>query len=251
MKRLLVSILAALSWAAAVQAETPPHGPRAIVERAIAAHGGEGWLEPGTLILAGEAEFYDPKTGAVRSRSNDYRMWREFDRDRQQAHSAEGKVRITARDGERLIFEVGFDGTTTWTERGILPQAEADAYWANNFGFGIIRSALAEGFVLESAPTRNVAGHEVDLVRVIDPGGQPTLFGFDRESGFIRYLGFSSPRGFHERIYDDFVRLPETGWVQAREVTLLYDGVKSNTVFWKQVAVGEPVDAAVFAPPQP
>lgn len=61
-------------------------------------------------------------------------------------------------------------------------------------------------------------------------------------------MSFVTPRGFHERHYDDFVRLP-SGWVQAREVTLFYNGVKANTVFWQEVKVGEPIDPGLFAPP--
>ena len=220
--------------------------PRATVARGIAAHGGELWCSPGTLILSGHAEFYDPKTGELLRRIDDYRMWRVFDHDRESAHGAEGKVRILAREGERTFFEVGYDGETTWNQNGIVPTAEADAMWSSNFGFGVIRSALADGFTLERAPPRDIGGHRIELVRVIDPQGAPTLFGFDAESGFIRYLAFDSPRGFHERVYDDFVKL-ESGWVQAREVTLLYDGVKANTVFWREVRVGERIADEVFA----
>ena len=41
----------------------------------------------------------------------------------------------------------------------------------------------------------------------------------------------------------------ENGWVQARSVTLLYDGVKNNTVFWSETTVGEAIDPAIFTPP--
>lgn len=88
----------------------------------------------------------------------------------------------------------------------------------------------------------------IALIRVISPDGAHTLFGIDRQSHYIRYMGFVTPRGFHERHYDDFVRLP-SGWVQAREVTLFYNGVKANTVFWQEVKVGEPIDPGLFAPP--
>ena len=176
-------------------------------------------------------------------------MWREFERGRTVAHGADGKVRIIAKSGERILFEVGYDGETTWTQNGIMPKDQADAYWANNFGFGIIRSALDDGFALSFAPSRTVSGHKVSLVRVTDPQGQETLFGFDLESGFIRYMAFDSPRGFHERIYDDFVRMPESGWVQARSVTLRYDGIVSNTVQWDSVTIGEPIEESVFSPP--
>lgn len=226
---------------------------RDVVERGLEAHGGEAFLDPRTLQLSGTATFFDAASGEARSTADDYRMWREFERGRTEAHGADGKVRIIAKSGERTLFEVGYDGETTWTQDGIMPKDRADAYWANNFGFGIIRSALDEGFSLGFAPARNIDGHDVSLVRITDPGGQETLFGFDKESGFIRYMAFDSLRGFHERLYDDFVRLPATdggsGWVQARSVTLLYDGVVSNTVFWSDVTIGEPIDPAVFTPP--
>lgn len=223
-------------------------GAREIVEEAVAAHGGDIWLEPGTLILSGEATFYTSDRATPRSHADDYRMWRVLDPARDTAHGADGKVRITAKSGAQVLFEVGYDGETTWNERGIVPKAEADAFWASNFGFGIIRSALRDGFTLESAPQREIDGALLDLVRVIDPQGQQTLFGFDAASRFIRYMAFGSPRGFHERFYDDFVRL-ENGWVQARSVTLFYDGVMSNRVFWRETRVGEAIDPAIFAPP--
>lgn len=249
MKKTGLLMAAAMICVAPVAAQDLP-APRAVVERGVAAHGGEIWLDPGTLVLVGEAVFYDAATGEVRSRASDYRMWREFARGRRVAHGADGKVRIVARgDDGAIIFEVGYDGETTWTQDGIMPRDVADAYWASNFGFGIIRSALDEGFTIQRAPERDIGGHAIDLIRLIDPQGQETLFGFGRASGFIRYMAFDSPRGFHERIYDDFVRLPESGWVQARRVTLLYDGVPSNSVFWRETSVGASIDREVFAAP--
>ncbi|MEL6876467.1 MAG: hypothetical protein AAGL68_00020 [Pseudomonadota bacterium] len=251
--RLLTTACAICMVAMAPARAEEPDTARNVVERAIAAHGGELFLDPQTLVLSGTATFYDPATGEVRSEADDYRMWREFERGRTLAHGADGKVRIIAKAGERVLFEVGYDGETTWTQDGIMPKVQADAYWANNFGFGIIRSALDDGFSLSFAPSRNVGGHEVLLVRVTDAVGQETLFGFDRESGFIRYMAFDSPRGFHERIYDDFIRLPAAGdgssWVQARSVTLHYDGVVSNRVLWSTVEIGEPIAPSVFTPP--
>lgn len=223
---------------------------REVVERGLDAHGGEIFLDPKTLQLSGTATFFDPATGKTRSTADDYRMWREFERGRKEAHGADGKVRIIAKQGERVLFEVGYDGATTWTQDGIMPKPQADAYWASNFGFGIIRSALDEGFTLGFAPDRNIGAHPIAVIRITDPGGQQTLFGFDRESGFIRYMAFDSARGFHERIYDDFMLLPDTGWVQARSVTLLYDGIVSNTVTWDKARIGAAIDPAVFTPPQ-
>jgi hypothetical protein len=244
--RFLLPVLLALTAAAPV---TPDPAPRALVEQAVAAAGGEAWLNPGSLILAGTADFYAAGNAQPVRRADDYRMWRVMDPNRSSAHAADGKVRITAKAGGKVLFDVGFDGTTTWNERGVIPQAEADAYWASNFGFGIIRQALKDGFRIEAAPERSLDGHQLDMVRIVDPGGQATLFGFDRESHFIRYMGFTTPRGWHERHYSDFIALPKPRWVQAREVTLFYNGVRQNTVHWREVRVGEPIDPAIFAPP--
>lgn len=251
MRGIITAVIAGLGLAAVpLQAQPSDPAARAVVERAVAAHGGDLWLEPETLELVGTATFYDPATGAVRSEADDYRMWRTFEDGRTAAHEASGKVRIIAKSGERVIFEVGYDGETTWTERGIMPRAEADAYWANNFGFGIIRSALEEGFALQTAPQRDIGGRRTNIVRILDPNGMQTLFGCDAESGFVTYMAFDAPRGFHERLYGDFVRL-ENGWVQARRVTLLYDGIIANSVFWRETRVNGEIDSALFQPPAP
>ena len=247
--RIFAVMLAAASLVTPQFARADEAGARAVIESAIAAHGGDVWLNPGTLVMSGHAEFFSPTGEGPVSHADDYRMWRTMNAERKQAHGAEGKVRIYAKSGERTIFEVGYDGETTWNQSGIVPKEEADKFWASNFGFGIVRQALAEGFELQSAPARNIEGHMVDLVRIIDPSGNPTLFGIDRESHFIRYLAFSTPRGLHERVYDDFVKYPDTGWVQAREVTLYYDGVKNNVVNWRDVKVGAQVPDETYAPP--
>jgi hypothetical protein len=243
-RKLIVAL--ALSFAAPLAAEDA----RTVLEEAVAVAGGETWLTPRTLVLEGTAEFYAPNSAEPVSRADDYRMWRAMDPNRKAAHGADGKVRILARSADKTLFEVGYDGETTWNDNGIVPKAEADAYWASNFGFGIIRQALKAGFKLESAPRRSVDGHELDMIRVIDPAGQATIFGIDRDSRFIRYMGFSTPRGWHERVYDDFVTLESPRWVQAREVTLFYNGVRANTVFWKTARVNEALDEAVFAVPK-
>ena len=234
-------ILAALIAAAPVspQATTALDGPT-ILDRTTAAAGGERWAKARTLYLAGSAVFYGPEGASPRSVADDYRMWRIYDPARVAAHAAEGKVRITARSHGRLLFTVGYDGETSWNERGIIPKAEADAFWASNFGFGIIRHARDPGF-----SAVRVAD---DTVRLTDPTGAVTLFGIDRGSYAIRRMSFATPRGWHERIYDDFVRLKPSGWLQARSVTLYYNGIKQNTVRWRDAVVDGPIDDALFRP---
>lgn len=221
----------------------------AVLARATQAAGGEGWAKARTLTLAGTAVFYGPSGPEPKSRADDYRMWRVFDPAREASHAAEGKVRIVAKAGDRVLFTVGYDGATTWNERGVVPKAEADAFWASNFGFGIIRHAADPGFKAERVPDDNVDGHPVYMVRLTDPRGGVTLFGVDRQSYAIRSMAFVTPKGWHVRHYDDFVRLTRPDWLQARHVTLYYNGVKSNEVFWRDTVVNGPIDAALFAPP--
>lgn len=256
MKLGLMLAMAAALWTVPVAARadngpaiTAADSPRAILERAIEVAGGDVWLSPQTLFLAGRATFYSPDSATPRAEADDYRMWRAMNPARTVSHGADGKVRIAARQDGRLLFEVGFDGETTWTERGVMPRAEADAYWASNFGFGIIRSALSDGFRLERAPDSETGGHALAMIRVIDPAGQATLFGIDTASHYIRYMGFVTPRGYHVRTYDDFVMLDNPRWLQAREVTLYYNGVKANTVRWSRIEVNLPIPANQFSWP--
>ncbi len=159
-------LLAVMLLGVGAFAAAPSPDARTIVARAVEAHGGETWLAPGTLILAGEAEFFAPDRAEPVSRADDYRMWREMNPDRDSAHGADGKVRIEARASGGVMFAVGYDGRTTWTDKGVMPAAEAEAYWASNFGFGIIRTALAQQLRMERVPGREVAGHAVDMVRI-------------------------------------------------------------------------------------
>ncbi len=220
-----------------------------IIARAAEAHGGAGWANAKTLLLEGRAVFWGPTGAAPRSTADDYRMWRVFDPGRVAAHGAEGKVRIVASAKGRPLFTVGFDGTTTWNERGVVPKPEADVFWASNFGFGIIRRAGDPGFKAERVADDAIDGHKLHMVRLVDPAGGVTLFGIDRRSAAIRTMGFMTPKGWHLRTYDDFVMLKNPRWLQARKVTLYYDGVKANEVYWTRTVVDGPIDDAVFAPP--
>ncbi len=222
---------------------------RTILQRAIDTAGGDAWLNPRSLIMRGTATFYGPDSAQPRSRASDYQMWRVFNPDRTVSHGADGLVRIRARDGERVIFEVGYDGSRTWNERGLVPQAEADAYWATTFGFGIIRQAFQPGFRLERVPDGRHDGRALFKLRLTDPQGGQTLFGIDQQSWAIRTMEFATPRGWHLRTYDDFVELQNPRWLQARRVTLYYNGLMQNEVRWTDVQVNAPVDPALFRYP--
>ncbi len=246
--RLLLLLLLALLPVSAHAATDDPDG-RTILARAAEAHGGEGWANARTLVLEGRATFWGSTGAAARSTADDYRMWRVFDPARAAAHAAEGKVRIVAKSNGIQQWTVGFDGATTWNEKGVIPADQAAAFWASNFGFGIIRRAGAPGFKADRVADASIDGHALYKVRLTDPQGGVTLFGVDAKSYAIRTMGFATPKGWHERSYDDFVTLANPRWLQARKVTLYYDGVKANEVYWTTTKVNVPVDAALFAPP--
>lgn len=222
-----------------------------ILALAREAAGGDDWANASSLALSGTAVFYGSTGHKPRSKSDNYRMWRIFDRNRKAAHGPDGKVRIVAKNGKKLIFEVGYDGETTWTEKGVIPKKQADQYWANSFGFGIIRQAAKPGFIATRIADDSIAGHQLYMVELTDPTGGKTLFGIDKKSHAIRKIGFDTPRGWHERTYDDFVYLENPRWLQARHVTLYYNGRKSNEVFWTTANVNKPIEPGIFAAPIP
>ena len=240
--------MASTTWAQTTMMMAELDGPT-LLQRATEAAGGEGWAKVKTLVLHGRAVFWGPTGASPRSVAEQYSMWRVFDPERAASHGAEGQVRIVARNDDKLMFTVGYDGSTTWTEKGITPAAEADAFWANNFGFGIIRHATKPGFKAERIADGWSHGHPVHLVRLTDPQGGVSLFGIDPKTYAVRSIGFSTARGWHERHYDDFVRQENPAWLQAREVTLYYNGAKANTLFWQRWVINGAIDPAVFKPP--
>ena len=246
MRLMLLALLAFLPTLAT--AADSPDG-ETILARAAEAHGGAGWANAKTLVLEGRAVFWGPTGATPRSTADDYRMWRVFDPGRTVAHSAEGKVRIVSKSKGVQQFTVGFDGTATWNERGVIPKAEADVFWASNFGFGIIRRAANPGFKAERVADDVIGSHKLHIVRLTDPAGGVTLFGVDQRSYAIRTMGFMTPKGWHLRTYDDFAALKNPRWLQARTVTLSYNGVKANTVYWTRTVVNGQVDDTLFSPP--
>ena len=237
--------------AAPVPMDGPMLGPmdgKAILARATQAAGGEEWTNVRTLILRGRAVFWGEKSETPRSSPDTYVMYRAFDPGRQAAHTAEGKLRIIIADKGRLISTIGYDGQETWTEKGVIPKAQADEYWANNFGFGIIRHASKPGFVAERVADANVDGHPAYMVRLIDPQGTVSLFGIDKKSFAIRMVGFSTPRGWHIRTYDAFFH-PRSSlrWLQAGKVTLTYNGVKQNEIYWSSAQINAAIEPQIFS----
>lgn len=254
-RRAALSVAGLLLASCAAQAQiTPEHAlgalarqttldGRAIVAAAHAAAGGDVWVRPRTLHMVGEAVFYE-REGEVRHER--YEMWRAFPSMRSAAHAADGRVRIESwREGRRALL-LTFDGARSYTAAGPLPASEADAQWSENFGFGVIRYALNEGFVAARMPDDLVDGRPVFVVRVTDPAGQRTLFSIAQDDYLILRVGFSTPRGWHERTYSDFFKRPKSPWMQPGRVRLTYNGVKQNEIFWRSFTLNEEMPQSLF-----
>ena len=207
-----------------------------IIERAYEHAGGEEWVNPGSLLMEGYGLFWRGTEQWVRYEP--YRMWRVYPDTKAAAHAADGRVRIEAlKDGD-VVFQIAFDGTTTYDQDGPLDdQADSDR-WASNFGFGVIRHALDPGYAVTRLPDDSVDGEAAYTVKITDPPGGSTLFRIRKEDFAIVSVAFDTPRGFHERIYSDFFRNEDGGWLQPGRVRLYYDGVKANEIFWTRFETG-------------
>jgi hypothetical protein len=224
-------------------ARNPALDGRAIVARAHAAAGGDVWARPRTLFMTGEAVFYD-RDGETRHER--YEMWRVYPDMKNVAHAADGRVRIESWKGGARAILLTFDGARSYTAQGPQPASDADKQWAENFGFGVIRYALDDGFAAARMPDDLVDGRPAHIVRIADPSGGRTLFSIAADDYAIVRVSFATARGWHERTYSDFFRKPGSPWVQPGRVRLAYDGIKQNEIFWKDFRLNEPMAEGLF-----
>jgi len=215
-----------------------------IIALAHEAAGGATFVEPGALFLSGHNVIYG-RDGGARTWDR-YAMWRVFADEKADAHAANGKVRIEAWQGGKLAMLLSFDGQATYNQSGRMEDQSANAMWSNNFGFGAIRNALDEGWTQDRRSDRTIDGKPAYMVQLTDPSGGKTLFGFERSSLQILYVGFDTPRGWHERRYSDYFSKPGLDWQQAGRVRLYYDGVLANEAVWTDFEIGGTYEDEIF-----
>ena len=224
-----------------------------IIALAHQAAGGDTFVDPGSLFLSGYNVIYG-SDGGTRTWDK-YAMWRVFADEKSDAHAANGKVRIEAWQGAKLAMLLSVDGEATYNQSGRMEDQSANAMWSNNFGFGAIRNALDEGWRQDRRSDRTIDGEPAYMVQLTDPSGGKTLFGFDRGTYQILYVGFDTPRGWHERRYSDYFSKPGTDWQQAGRVRLFYNGVMANEAVWTDFQIGGEYSDEIFviseAPTEP
>lgn len=252
MKTLLVAISLSLCACAATDGLNTLHSAdtrRAddIMRQAHNVAGGQSWTRPISLSMDGYAVFYRDGDSVTHERHS---MWRVYAADKVEAHRVDGKVRIqSVRDGVAVI-DLAYDGVTTSTAKGPQPKSEADKRWASNFGFGVIRHALDEGYELTRLADDLVDGRAAYVLRVNDPAGGETLFAIRQSDFAIVRVGFDTERGWHERIYSNFFSNPGESWQQPGRVRLYYNGIKANEVIWTRYKINEPLPDCLFVLPE-
>ncbi len=235
-------ILICLAFVLSVQAQELT--PLEIAKKTIEASGGETWRRPKTLQLSGTSVIY--WFGTPKKLTN-YKMWRVFPDENDGARNANGKVRFDAFEGDKLFFQIAFDGKNTF--QNLSDEAkmhEESLRWGNNFGFSIFRFVENKDFQVLRLPNDKVDGHLCYFIKIIDPKKTETIFGVDQKSFFIRAAFFKTPIGFHQRFYDDFVRVKNVNYIQPRSLRIFNDGVKTTEVFWAEFKVNESIADEIF-----
>ncbi len=221
--------------------------PKEIMARAHEAAGGETWRRPQSLAMDGYAVFYQEGQTVKHER---HRMWRVYDASKSDAHTVDGKVRILSEQDGKAIIDLSYNGETTYTTEGAQPKSESDKQWSSNFGFGVVRHALDEGYALERLPDDLIDGQAAYMIRVIDAADGITQFGVSQTDYSILKVSFDTPRGWHERIYSHFYSNPNESWVQPGRVRLYYNGVKANEVIWTKYVINKDSPDCLFVLPQ-
>ncbi|TMM58635.1 hypothetical protein FEE95_04170 [Maribacter algarum] len=214
-----------------------------IMKKAHEKAGGAFWQKPKSLAMKGHAIFY--RDGKV-SKHETHNMWRVFESTKEDAHVANGKVRIESFKDSTPVFIVSFDGEHTYDLRGKQGKSDADARWASNFGYGAIRHALDAGYTLKLVEDDMVKTKPAYTIQVTDPNKGETFFGIDKEDFKIVKVAFQTPQGWHHREYSAFFSKEKYSWLQSGRVELFYDGKISNEVFWTDFEVNETLPDSLF-----
>lgn len=231
------------SYSAISNNQPYPSTAEHIMKRAHEHAGGTFWSRPKSLSLKGYGYFY--KNG-VRSTHERHEMYRVFEDAKEEAHAANGKVRIESYKNGQPIILITFNGEHTYDLNGQREKSKADEQWSSNFGYGVIRHALDPGYSLERLPDDTVDGEDAYFINVIDPRGGKTIFSIAKRDYKIIKVAFDTPRGWHERIYSNFFTKEEYNWQQSGLVRLYYNGTKSNEIIWEDFDVNKTLPDSLF-----
>jgi len=221
--------------------------PSQIIKRAYDEAGGEAWLNAETMHLKGSATFYRDGLYGPATVADGYEMWRVYPNEGGAAHEANGLFRLDSKIGDRVMFQTAFDGEKSYDQNGALPaEKQQDTQSDQGFGFGAFRLALTEGYEVARLTDQMVEQHPVYMVKVVDPAGRDTIFAVDKQDFSIRSVQFQTPRGWHQRLYSDFMWVDDPRFRQAGRVRHFYNGIMTVDIDWQWFAVNEPMTQEMF-----
>ncbi len=225
---------------------------RAILKKTVAACGGDAWQQPQTLQLSGRA-VWTPfgKTDSVyRLYFDTYKMYRIFPAANNAARVANGKVRFDAKYGDSLYMQLIFDGKNSRNYlSGKAKPWQKYFSWSNNFGFGIIRFAENDSFIVERLTDDQTEGHSCFVVQITDPKKFVTTFSIDQKTFYIRSVAFTTDVGYHHRIYSNFEKLNAVKgqfFIQPRRLRIYFDGAKWMDIDWLDNKVNTAISDDIF-----
>ena len=245
LRALILFVFAALAVGAAAADDNLM--PSEIIKRAYEEAGGEAWLNAETMHLKGSATFYRDGLYGPATVADGYEMWRVYPNEGGAAHEANGLFRLDSTIGDNVMFQTAFDGEQSYDQNGALSaEKQQDTQSDQGFGFGAFRLALTEGYEVARLTDQMVEQHPVYMVKVVDPTGRDTIFAVDKKDFSIRSVQFQTPRGWHERLYSDFMWVDNPRFRQAGRVRHFYNGIMTVDIDWQWFAVNEPMSQEMF-----
>jgi hypothetical protein len=222
-----------------------------ILRKTVAANGGDTWQQPKTLLLSGNATWTPfGRTDTASIYFDKYEMYRVFPNNNDAARVANGKVRFDARYGDSLYMQLIFDGQSTRNYLSDRAKPFQKYFsWSNNFGFSIIRFADRDSFTVNRLTNDHIDGHACYVVQIIDPKKFVTSFWIDSAHFYIRSVGFVTDLGWHQRIYNQFEKLPvgrDHFFMQPRSLKLYFDGIKWMDIRWLRNRVNNRFKSQTF-----
>ncbi len=216
-----------------------------IVRRAQAAMGGDQWLRPTSYHLHGHLLEYPDGPGDP-IRHDPYDLWRIHPDTKPDGHLADGQIRVSSFvDGEPRL-QIAFDGSETYDVNGPTGEGADSPFWRTSMGFGMFRFALDDGYSLEREPDDHVDGAPVFSVTVIDPSGGRGVFSLRKDDYRMARVAFATPRGFHERRFDNFFTKDGISWVQPGRTRSWLNGVRAYDFIYTDFEVNEEIPIETF-----
>ena len=224
--------------------------PQTIIERAYAAAGGDLYRYPGSYHLHGI--YLDYKGGPQPVEYKPYDLYRVQPKDHPRGRVADGKIRVSAYKDGKPTMQIAFDGEKTYGIDGPTGDGADAPFWRTTMGFGMIRFALSLGYTLKRLADDMVDGKPAYNVRVTDPFGESAVFSVRLADARLVRVQFLTPRGLHDRIFDEFFTKPGSPWVQPGRVRSFINGEKEAEFTYSDFTIGAklPDDLFVIRPDQ-